>query len=76
MLAEIGIKAPNLEISEWVQGLPTNIDKLIGNVVVVEVFQVNCPGCFLYGIPEAISVYKKFKNKEVKVNNPILCIFY
>ncbi len=67
MLAEIGTKAPNLEISEWVQGLPTNIDKLIGNVIVIEVFQVNCPGCFLYGIPEAISVYKKFKDKEVKV---------
>ena len=47
--------------------LPTNIDKLAGNVVVVEVFQVNCPGCFLYGLPQAISLYEKFKDKNVKV---------
>jgi peroxiredoxin len=67
MAIEIGSKAPNLQLSKWVQGTPTNIDKLRGNVVVIEVFQVNCPGCFLYGIPQAISLYEKFKNKNVKV---------
>jgi hypothetical protein len=40
---------------------------LEGNVVVIEVFQVNCPGCFLYGIPQAISIYEKYKDKNVKV---------
>jgi thiol-disulfide isomerase/thioredoxin len=63
MVAKIGAKAPNLEISSWVQGKPTNIDKERGNVILVEVFQVNCPGCFLYGIPEAINVYKKYRDK-------------
>ena len=67
MVIEIGSKAPNLQLSKWVQGTPTNIDKLAGNVVVIEVFQVNCPGCFLYGIPQAISLYEKFKDKNVKV---------
>ncbi len=67
MFAEIGTKAPNIKISEWVQGIPTNIDKLQGNVVVVEVFQVNCPGCFLYGLPQSISLYERFKNSDVKV---------
>jgi thiol-disulfide isomerase/thioredoxin len=67
MLAEIGFKAPNLEVSEWVQGWPTNIDKMKGSVILVEIFQVNCPGCFLYGIPQAISIYNKYKNNEVKV---------
>lgn len=33
----------------------------------VEVFQVNCPGCFLYGIPEAIDIYNKTEKSEVKV---------
>ena len=60
-------KAPNLEIGEWVQGVPTNIDKEQGKVIVVEVFQVNCPGCFLYGIPEAIGVYNNTDKSEVKV---------
>jgi thiol-disulfide isomerase/thioredoxin len=62
-MVKIGSKAPNLHISEWVQGKPTNIDKERGNVVVVEVFQVNCPGCFMYGIPEAIDIYNRYKDK-------------
>jgi thiol-disulfide isomerase/thioredoxin len=62
-MVKIGAKAPNLHISEWVQGKPTNIDKEKGNVVVVEVFQVNCPGCFMYGIPEAIDIYNRYKDK-------------
>ncbi|MEW6604702.1 MAG: TlpA family protein disulfide reductase, partial [Thermoproteota archaeon] len=67
MVAKIGSKAPNLKVSTWVQGKPTNIDKEKGNVVLVEVFQVNCPGCFLYGIPEAIDIYKKYKDKGLTV---------
>lgn len=67
MTAKIGAKASNLHISTWVQGRPTNIDKEKGNVVVVEVFQVNCPGCFLYGIPEAIELYEKYRDKGVTV---------
>lgn len=67
MTAKIGIKAPNLGISKWVQGLPTNIDKEKDNVVLVEVFQVNCPGCFLYGIPQAIDIYQKYRKEGVTV---------
>ena len=67
MALEIGSKAPNLQLSKWVQGPPTNVDNLVGNVIVVEVFQVNCPGCFLYGITQAVSVHEKYKNKNVKV---------
>lgn len=67
MSIEIGSKAPNLELSDWVQGEPTNIDQLLGDVIVVEVFQVNCPGCFLYGLPQAVNLYEKFKDKRVKV---------
>ncbi len=67
MTAKIGSQAPNLKVSKWVQGLPTNIDKQKDNVVLVEVFQVNCPGCFLYGIPEAIEIYKKYHNDGVTV---------
>lgn len=67
MFAEIGTQAPNIKISEWIQGIPTNIDKLRGSVVVLEIFQVNCPGCFLYGLPQSISLYEKFKTKDVRV---------
>jgi hypothetical protein len=60
-------KAPNLKVREWVQGVPTNIDRERGKVILVEVFQVNCPGCFLYGIPEAINIYNRTEKSEVKV---------
>lgn len=64
---QIGIKAPNIHVSEWVQGLSTNIDKNIGKVILVEVFQVNCPGCFMYGLPSAIEIYKKYSRDDVIV---------
>lgn len=67
MVARIGEKAPNLKVSKWVQGLPTNIDKERDHVVLVEVFQVNCPGCFLYGLPKAIEIYRKYGKDGVRV---------
>ena len=67
MVAKIGAKAPNLGVSKWVQGLPTNIDKEKDNVILVEVFQVNCPGCFIYGIPQAIDIYQKYRKEGVTV---------
>ena len=67
MSAIIGQKAPNLGVSEWVQGLPTNFDQEKDHIIVAEVFQVNCPGCFLYGIPEMINIYNKYKDDGVRV---------
>lgn len=67
MAARIGEKAPNLQVSEWVQGKPTNVDREKDRVVLVEVFQVNCPGCFLYGIPGAIDIYNRYADDGVRV---------
>ena len=67
MSVQIGQKAPNLKVSKWVQGMDTNLDEQNDNIVVVEVFQVNCPGCFMYGIPESIEIYNKYKSEGVSV---------
>jgi len=67
MVAKIGSDAPNLIVSAWFNGKPTNIDEEKGNVVLVEVFQVNCPGCFMYAIPDAIRIHHKYKKNGVKV---------
>lgn len=67
MSVKIGEKAPNFKVSQWIQGLPTNFDKEKDHIVLVEVFQVNCPGCFLYGIPEAINIYNKYHSEGVTV---------
>ena len=62
-----GQPAPNLSVSTWVQGAATNLDQLRGNVVLIEVFQVNCPGCFLSAIPEAIRIHEQFAGQPVTV---------
>jgi thiol-disulfide isomerase/thioredoxin len=67
MSAIIGEKAPNFGVSEWVQGVPTNFDQEKDHIVLVEVFQVNCPGCFMHAIPEAINIYNKYKDEGVRV---------
>jgi len=67
MSAIIGEKAPNFGVSEWVQGAPTNFDQEKDHIVLLEVFQVNCPGCFMNAIPEAIEIYNKYKDEGVRV---------
>jgi len=67
MMPVIGQKAPNLKISKWVQGMDTNLDQEGDNIVLVEIFQVNCPGCFMYGIPESIEIHNKYKSEGVTV---------
>jgi len=65
--AVIGEKAPNFGVSEWVQGAPTNFDQEKDHIVLLEVFQVNCPGCFMHAIPGAINIYNKYKDEGVRV---------
>ena len=67
MSVVIGEKAPNFGVSEWVQGAPTNFDQEKDHIVLLEVFQVNCPGCFMHAIPEAIDIYNKYKDEGVRV---------
>lgn len=67
MSVKAGLPAPELKVSEWVQGGPITLKDYQGKVIVVEVFQVNCPGCFIYGIPEAIDTFQKYKNNDVVV---------
>lgn len=66
-IAKIGQKAPRLQISDWVAGKPTNLDQLLGRTVLIEVFQVNCPGCFLYSLPQAIELHQRYNNKDLYI---------
>ena len=66
-MAVIGEKAPNLKLGKWVQGMDTNLDKEGDNVKLVEVFQVNCPGCFMHSIPEIINIYNNHKSDGLSV---------
>jgi thiol-disulfide isomerase/thioredoxin len=65
--AVIGQKSPLFSVSDWVQGEPTNFDHLTGKVVLLKVFQVNCPGCFLYSLPQAIDLHQRYSDKGLSV---------
>ena len=62
-----GLPSPELIVSDLLQGGPIILIDYLGIVVVLEVFQVNCPGGFIYGIPEAIDTFQKYKNNDVVV---------
>jgi hypothetical protein len=64
---QLGQTAPSLQVSEWVQGGPITLGDLQNKIVVVEVFQVNCPGCFIYGLPEAIEIHNRYSAQGVVV---------
>ncbi len=53
--------APELEISRWFNSddNPTLAD-LTGQVVVIEAFQMLCPGCVSHGIPQAQRIQQNF----------------
>lgn len=48
----------HLNTQELVQG-----EFIINKVNIAFVFQVNCPGCFIYGIPIMNNLYKSFSDK-------------
>lgn len=54
--------APELSVSQWfnVSSEPPSLDSLAGEVVVIEAFQMLCPGCVTHGIPQAQRVQKTF----------------
>lgn len=66
-LAEIGKFSPDPVISECVQGNPSDFVIKKGKIVLIEVFQVNCPWCFIFGIPEAIQIHETYFKDNVKV---------
>lgn len=65
--ARIGHPAPPLAIGEWLQGRPTQLADLAGRVVLVTVFQVNCPGCFLHCLPRAEDLHWRYQDYGLTV---------
>jgi hypothetical protein len=58
------VQAPELDVSEWV-GKPMPLSSLRGKVVLIEAFQILCPGCIAYGLPQARKVHRLFPDVTV-----------
>lgn len=61
------LKAPELSISQWFNTTDDiTLADLAGEVVVIEAFQMLCPGCVSHGIPQAQRI-QKFFGGDLKV---------
>ncbi len=62
------MQAPDLFISQWFNtDQDISLVSLRGKVVVIEAFQMLCPGCVLHGIPLAQTVRRTFPEDKVAV---------
>ena len=56
-----------LDVSGWVNSEPIDLADLRGRVVVIEAFQMLCPGCVSHGLPQATRVHQRTSRDDVVV---------
>jgi thiol-disulfide isomerase/thioredoxin len=59
--------APEWQVSKWFNSEPINLKDLKGQVVIIEFFQLWCPGCNKFSIP-LVATWEKTYAKEIKNN--------
>jgi len=71
--------APKLMVSEWLNTQnPITLELLIGKVVVIEAFQMLCPGCVSHGLPQAKRISETFSGAGTNDDVVVLglhCVF-
>jgi peroxiredoxin len=64
----LGTTAPDLQTTLWFNtDQPVTLAGLRGKVVVIEAFQMLCPGCVSHGLPQAQMIHKVFPKDQVAV---------
>ena len=62
------VAAPELQTSDWLNtDDPVSLESLRGKVVLIEAFQMLCPGCVAHSLPQAMRVHRVFDRDEVAV---------
>ena len=62
------VKAPELYVSEWINKDPGMLRDMTGKVVIIEFFQMWCPGCNNFSIPLIAQLEAKYgKHNEIRV---------
>ncbi|GAB4169073.1 MAG: redoxin domain-containing protein [Wenzhouxiangellaceae bacterium] len=60
--------APALQVAQWLNATePLTLDHFRGRVVLIEAFQMLCPGCVSHGLPQAQRVRATFSPRDVAV---------
>lgn len=61
-------RPPEWQVSEWLNtDKPLSMASLHGKVVLLHAFQMLCPGCVSYGLPQAERVRQIFPERDVSV---------
>lgn len=55
------------DVTEWFNSAPLTVEDLRGRVVLVEFFQMLCPGCVNHSIPQAQRVHRLVNADQVTV---------
>lgn len=67
-MTEATTPAPAIDAACWFNtDTPLNLDALRGRVVVIEAFQMLCPGCVSHGLPQASRIRETFGHGDVVV---------
>ena len=62
------MKAPAWDVAQWFNtDKDLTLESFAGKVIVLEAFQILCPGCVSHGIPLAQSVQRAFPEDQVAV---------
>ena len=56
-----------LEVSEWLNHEGLTPEDLRGKVVLIQVFQMLCPGCVNHSIPQAVKIHRKVDDSQLQV---------
>ncbi|MEL6376397.1 MAG: hypothetical protein AAFQ04_04245 [Pseudomonadota bacterium] len=60
--------APPLQVEQWFTTVePLSLEGMRGLVIVIEAFQMLCPGCVSHGLPQAKKVGLTFRSPDVRV---------
>ncbi|WXU00347.1 MAG: Thiol-disulfide oxidoreductase ResA [Catillopecten margaritatus gill symbiont] len=72
--ATVGQKAPDFDVATWINGDGVSIEDLRGKVVIVDFFQLWCPGCNTFTIPLMHKWEKKYQQQIKEGKLEILSI--
>ncbi|GAA1593314.1 peroxiredoxin family protein [Actinoplanes couchii] len=61
------VRAPEWEVASWFNSGPLTVHGLRGRVVVLEAFQMLCPGCYTHSLPQAVRLHDLFRGEPVSV---------
>lgn len=68
IIAEKARPAPDWQVSRWFNSSKAlQVGDFAGKVIVLEAFQMLCPGCIYYGLPMAQKITSHFKPEDVAV---------